>query len=42
VGDYKGVKQFTCNMFFNSSWALFSPVIKNEEEKAEEMKKDED
>ena len=23
---YKGVKQFTSNIFFNSSWALFSPV----------------
>ena len=25
VGQYKGAKQFTCNIFFNSSWALFSP-----------------
>lgn len=26
VGEYKGVKQFTCNIFFNASWALFSPL----------------
>ena len=25
VQEYKGVKQFTSNIFFNSSWALFSP-----------------
>lgn len=25
VGMFKGVKQFTSNIFFNSSWALFSP-----------------
>ena len=30
VGTYKGHKQFTANIFFNSSWALFSPLtIKN-------------
>lgn len=29
-GTYKGNKQFTANVFFNSSWALFSPLtIKN-------------
>lgn len=26
VGSFKGVKQFTANVFFNSSWALFSPL----------------
>ncbi len=26
VQTYKNVKQFTCNVFFNSSWALFSPL----------------
>ena len=25
VGNFKGIKQFTSNIFFNSSWALFSP-----------------
>ncbi|TNV79559.1 hypothetical protein FGO68_gene16809 [Halteria grandinella] len=25
VQEYKGIKQFTSNIFFNSSWALFSP-----------------
>lgn len=26
VGMYKNTKQFTANIFFNSSWALFSPA----------------
>jgi len=26
VQEYKGIKQFTSNIFFNSSWALFSPI----------------
>ena len=26
VGTFKNVKQFTANIFFNSSWALFSPL----------------
>eukprot|EP00347_Sterkiella_histriomuscorum_P003620 403363589 len=26
VSTFKGVKQFTANVFFNSSWALFSPL----------------
>lgn len=26
AGTFKGVKQFTANIFFNSSWALFSPL----------------
>lgn len=30
VGTYKSQKQFTANIFFNSSWALFPPMaIKN-------------
>ena len=28
VGIYKKVKQFTANVFFNSSWALLSPQPK--------------
>ena len=35
---YKDVKQFTANMFFNTSWAIFSPVI-NEKELQEEEEK---
>lgn len=31
VGLYKSQKQFTANVFFNSSWALFSPqTFKNQ------------
>ena len=30
AGVFKGSKQFTANIFFNSSWALFSPVKKGE------------
>lgn len=26
VQEYKGIKQFSANIFFNSSWALFSPL----------------
>ena len=26
VGVFKNTKQFTSNIFFNSSWALFSPL----------------
>ena len=29
VGQYKNVKQFTANIFFNSSWAIFSPSPKD-------------
>jgi len=33
AGMYKNTKQFTANIFFNSSWALFSPLtIKDNEE----------
>ena len=32
VGSFKGVKQFTANIFFNSSWALFSPLHPKAEE----------
>ena len=35
MGQYKNTKQFTANIFFNSSWALFSPApkcLKQEEE----------
>lgn len=35
VQDYKGVKQFTSNIFFNSSWALFSPLSAKELAKKE-------
>jgi hypothetical protein len=27
VGEYKDQKQFTANIFFNSSWAIFSPSV---------------
>jgi hypothetical protein len=27
VGEYKGQKQFTANIFFNSSWAIFAPSV---------------
>lgn len=27
VGEYKGSKQFTANVFFNSSWAMFAPSV---------------
>jgi hypothetical protein len=27
VGIFKNQKQFTANIFFNSSWAVFSPII---------------
>jgi hypothetical protein len=27
VGKYKDQKQFTANIFFNSSWAIFSPSV---------------
>lgn len=37
VQTYKGVKQFTCNIFFNSSWALFSPLTAKDR-----LKKDDD
>lgn len=33
VGMYKGQKQFTANIFFNSSWALFSPYLVKGQEK---------
>jgi hypothetical protein len=29
VGQYKNTKQFTANVFFNSSWALLSPSPKD-------------
>lgn len=28
VSEYKGVKQFTARVYFNSAWALFSPCPK--------------
>ena len=31
-GIYKGQRQFTANIFFNSSWALFSPTFTKENE----------
>ncbi len=37
VQTYKNVKQFTCNIFFNSSWALFSPLTAKDR-----LKKDDD
>jgi hypothetical protein len=37
VQTYKDVKQFTCNIFFNSSWALFSPLTAKDR-----LKKDDD
>lgn len=38
VGVFKNTKQFTSNIFFNSSWALFSAVnpLKDKEEHAEQ------
>lgn len=39
AGTYKERKQFTANLFFNSSWALFSPIGKEEEEDAKEESK---
>ena len=36
VQTYKGVKQFTCNIFFNSSWALFSPMTGKDRMKKED------
>ena len=27
MGEYKGQKQFTANIFFNSSWAIFAPSV---------------
>ena len=43
VGEYKDTKQFTANIFFNSSWALFSPVQKSQEEdKSNENHKNEE
>lgn len=35
VQEYKGVKQFTSNIFFNSSWALFSPLSSKDFSKKE-------
>ena len=32
-GTYKGVKHFTANIFFNSSWALFYPYAPGFSEK---------
>lgn len=34
-GTYKGVRQFTANIFFNSSWAVFSGNVPSEEKKKE-------
>eukprot|EP00349_Pseudokeronopsis_sp_Brazil_P004637 CAMPEP_0202971470 /NCGR_PEP_ID=MMETSP1396-20130829/27743_1 /ASSEMBLY_ACC=CAM_ASM_000872 /TAXON_ID= /ORGANISM="Pseudokeronopsis sp., Strain Brazil" /LENGTH=165 /DNA_ID=CAMNT_0049700903 /DNA_START=164 /DNA_END=661 /DNA_ORIENTATION=+ len=39
VGQYNKVKQFTANMFFNSSWAIFSPAPRAAELPQEEEKK---
>lgn len=36
VQTYKNVKQFTCNIFFNSSWALFSPLTAKDRLKKED------
>lgn len=46
VGIFKGVKQFSSNIFFNSSWALFSPYSfkdrsKDDQTNAEENKTEE-
>lgn len=38
VGMYKNVKQFTSNVFFNSSWAIFSPVVIGRDLEVEEEK----
>lgn len=38
VGTFKGVKQFTANIFFNSSWALFSPLSGRKQDPLEEEK----
>ncbi len=34
-GVYKDAKQFTCNIFFNSSWALFSQLTSKDRLKVE-------
>jgi hypothetical protein len=33
VQEYKGIKQFSANIFFNSSWALFSPLTLKDRQK---------
>ena len=38
VQNYKESKQFTANIFFNSSWALFSPNIVKGQNKQEEFR----
>lgn len=39
-GLYKGAKQFTCNIFFNSSWALFSHLTAKDRLKVEGVEAD--
>ena len=41
AGVYKEQKQFTANMFFNSSWAIFSPIDAIKEEQEESKVKEE-
>ena len=41
VNEYKGLKQFTCNIFFNSSWALFSPYSAKDRVKKEDIQSEE-
>ena len=38
VGLYKGQKQFTANIFFNSSWAIFHPNIDKNTSKLDEFR----
>lgn len=37
VGMYKGIKQFTANIFFNSSWAMFAPSVPKGQTKDKEF-----
>ena len=38
VGNYKGQKQFTANVFFNSSWAIFHPNTDKNTSKLDEFR----